>query len=409
MKKTFSLLLAATMLASVCAPVQAAQQFPTVEAAKSKVTNDGYILFIHPEGWDRYGEKLCKKLISDKGVRAAAGDAALILAPIYQNRSEKTNAKVNEVRGHLGYPGDMADISYPALIFYEKGGRQYASIHGEALMNASVEGVAALVKEKMDAKRKQQALLDKSGAASDAAEKNSLLLEASRVSGIDWPGGLKEAMRNNDPDDKHGFRGALDFGFGVKENESMEDFLGRLDQVLENPKLSNWQKQRACATAIGHIRRSYGPMAGGPLITKYARKMKKLDPESPLGLSAPVIMRDWVRQYRYGQGWSDQIIPSGPVPMLMHDVPITKPGTYAVHFKLTTGRDGIIVKSLRLMDGDKCVASHNEPCEVSWAAGTQKDIILTVKKALKNPKLEITYGNDPGKRSTWGEITVQAR
>ena len=156
MKKTLSLLLAATMLASVSAPVQAAQQFPTVEAAKSKVTNDGYILFIHPEGWDRYGEKLCKKLIADKGVRAAAGDAALILAPIYQNRTEKTNAKVNEVRGHLGYPGDMADISYPALIFYEKGGRQYASIHGEALMNASVEGVAALVKEKMDAKRKQQ-------------------------------------------------------------------------------------------------------------------------------------------------------------------------------------------------------------------------------------------------------------
>ena len=95
--------------------------------------------------------------------------------------------------------------------------------------------------------------------------------------------------------------------------------------------------------------------------------------------------------------------------MLMRDVPITKPGTYAVKFKLKTGRDGIIVKRLRLMDGSKCVASHDETCEVSWSAGTEKEIVFTVKKTLKEPALEITYGNDPGKRSTWGDITVSPR
>lgn len=405
MRKTFFLLLAGAMLVSGTSPLHAARQFKTYAAAEQKATDDGYILFIHPEGWDRYGEKLCKKLIADEGVQKAAGDAALILAPIYQNRTEKTNAKAKEIMGKLGYPGDMADISYPALAFYERGGRMYATLHGEPLVSATPAEIAKKVKHILDARKTQQALLDQSGAAGDAAEKNRLLLEASRVPGINWPGGLKEAMKNNDPEDKHGYRATLDFGFGAKKDESMQDFLKRLDAVLENKLLAPWQKQRACAAAIGHIRRAYGTMAGGPLITKYAKAMRKLDPDSTLGVSAPVVMRDWVREYRYGQGWSDQIIPSGPVPMLMHDVPITGAGTYEVTFKLTTGRDGIRINRLRLMDGEQCLAADDTPREVSWG-NTQQTYTFTVKKAPRKPALEITYGNDPGKRSTWGNITV---
>ena len=66
MKKTFSLMLACLLLATTSQPVEAAQLYPTVEAAKAKVTDDGYILFIYPKGWDKYGEKLCKKLTADK-------------------------------------------------------------------------------------------------------------------------------------------------------------------------------------------------------------------------------------------------------------------------------------------------------------------------------------------------------
>lgn len=405
MKKTFSLLLACSLGLTLQQPIQAAQQYDTYEAAQKHATDAGYILFIYPAGWDKYGEKLCKKLIADDGVRAAAGKAALILAPVYQRRNDETNAKAKKAMGPLEYPGDMSDISYPALLFYEKAGRRYASLHGEALMTASTEGVAALVKARMEAKQKQDKLLAQSGAAADAKEKNRLLLEASRVPGLEWPGGLKEAMKNNDAADTHGYRGALDFGFGAREGESMEAFLARLDEVLENPNLTSWQKQRACAAAIGHIRRAYGPMAGGHLITKYAKAMRKLDPESSLGVSAPVVMRDWVRVYRYGMGWSNEIIPAGTVPMLMQDVPMKKPGTYTVTFKLNTGRDGIKINRLRLMDGDKCIESDDTPREVSWS-NTLQTYTFTVKKALKSPALEITYGNAADKRSTWGDITV---
>lgn len=388
-------------------PLLAAQQYPSVEAARQTVTNDGYILFLYPEGWDRYGKKLCETLISNPGVKAAAGDAALILAPVYQERNEKTNAVAGQVMGNLGYPHSMSDISYPAIVFYEKNGRSYATLHGAALMNASAPEVAKQIKARLDARKEQQALLDKSGSVTDAGEKVRLLLAAARVEGVSWPDRLKETIRSIDPTDAHGGIASLDFGFGAKNNESLEDFLKRLDAVLKNPQLTTWQKQRACAVAIGHIRRTYGMMAGGPLITQYAKAMRELDPESSLGLSADVVIRDWVREYRYGQGWSSEIIPAGPVPMLMHDVPMQPPGTYEVTFKLTTGRDGIRINSLRLMDGEKCIAADNSPVEVGWSH-TVHTYTFTVKEALAAPVLEITYGNAPDKRSTWGEISVKA-
>lgn len=408
MRKSYTVLLACTLLALSVNTAMAAQQFSSYEEAAKRVTEDGYILFIYPGGWDRYGEKLCKKLIADESVQKAAGSAALIPAPIYQKRTEKTNAKAKKAMGALTYPGDMADISYPALIFYDKNGRQYTSLHGEELLDASVPEVAKLVAERMAAKKKQQALLDESGKVTDSAQKARLVFESTRVRGIDWPNGVKESLKGVDPEDKFGYRAALDFGFGIQANESLESILKRLEAALENENIAPWKKQQACAVVIGHIRRTYGTMAGSSYIAKYAKVMHKLDPKSPLGLSAPVVMRDWVKNYHYGQGWSDQIIPASPMPLLMQDVPISKPGTYNITFKLTTGRDGIKINSLRLMDGNTCVVADDKPRDVSWQ-NSQVTYSFTVKKELQNPALEITYGNAPDKRSSWGNITISSQ
>lgn len=390
---------------SLCISAQAAQQCETFAQAKAIVSDTGYIVFIYPAGWDNYGERLCKRLIANEKIQQATADVPLLLAPIYQNRNEKTNAKIKQIMGDLNYPGDMANISYPAIVFYEKEGRQYSSIHGRELMRSTSEQVASLIKNRLEAKKKQDLLLSKSRATSDSGEKARLLLESSRVSGVDWPGGLRDAIKSVDPDDKHGYLGILNFGFSPKKDESLDEFLNRLDNVLAKKAYTPWQKQCACAATIGHIRRSLGTMAGASLITKYASIMYKLDPDSTLGVSAPVVMRDWVRQYRYGQGWSQDIIPSVPIPMPMHDVPITKPGSYKVIFKLTTGRDGIRINRLRLMDGCLCITSDDTPRDVNWGK-TQQVYTFNVKKPLKNPILEITYGNEPDKRSTWGDITV---
>ena len=408
MLKKLSVLLILTLATPVYQQAQAAQKYPTYEAAQRKATNTGYIVFAYPADWDRFGEKLCNKLIDDEKVRKAAGDAVLLLAPVYQKRNEANNAKSKKALGPLGLPGDMADISYPALLFYEKEGRHYAQIFGSELTRGTTEQVAKLVADKLAAKKRQDNLLAQSNAATDAGEKARLLLESSRVEGVSWPGGLRPAIQRADPGDTHGYLGALDFGFGVRGGESIQDLTKRLDDVLANDRLSAHQKQRACATAIGHIRRSMGSIGGGALITKYAKAMYKLDPKSTLGLSAPVVIRDWVKQYRYGHGWSPEVLPSGEAPVLMQGVPMNKPGTYNINFRLVTGRDGVNVKKLRLMDGSRCVASDDTPRSITWGQ-TQQNFTITVKKQLKEPTLEITYANDHDKRSTWGEITISPK
>lgn len=405
MKKTSILLALALATLPLSEAVAAARQFPNFEAAQAVGQKSGYIVFIYPSGWDRYGEKLCRKLIADTRVLKAAGNAALLLSPIYQNRNEDTNAKVKQIMGKLGYPGDMADISYPAIALYEKDGRMFATIHGEELMKAKPEEVAQLITRKLDANRRQNQLLQQAHAAKDAEEKNRLFLASSRVPGLGWPPGLKDVMKEVDPEDNHGYRAALDFGFGTQKDESMEDFLKRLDGVLANERLTPAQKQRACAVAIGHIRRSMGFLVGGPYITKYAKAMHKLDPDSALGLSAPVVMRDWVKEYRYGQGWSPEIIPGNGAPVLMQGVPIRKPGTYTVTFKITTGRDAVPVRKVRLMDGSRCVAEDATLRTVTWIAPEQV-FTFKVNQTVKDAALEITYGNDAQHRSTWGDVIV---
>ena len=60
------------------------------------------------------------------------------------------------------------------------------------------------------------------------------------------------------------------------------------------------------------------------------------------------------------------------------------------------------------MDGNKCIVSDDTPRDVTWS-NTQQTYTFTVKQALKNPALEITYGNEPNKRSTWGDLNPITR
>lgn len=401
------LLLFVSLFASLSV-AEAAGLYETYDEAAKYVTETGYVVFIYPKGWDKYGEKLCRKLAADKAVKAAAGNAVILLAPIYQDRSEANNSKAKKAMGSLGYPGDMSDISYPAVVFYEKSGRAYATLCGEELMKGGAADVAQSIKKRISAKKKQDELLAKANATSDPEEKSRFYLQSSRVKGIEWPGGLKDAMHKGNPEDKGGCLAALNFWFSIKAGETPQQIITRLQAAVKNPLLSDWQKQQACAVVIGHLRRTLGMMAGGKYIAACAKTMRKLDPKSSLGMAATVVMRDWVREYRYGQGWSPEIIPGSETPLLMQGVPIDKKGTYTVTFKLKTGRDGVMVKSVRLMEGARCVAEDKTARNVTWSQ-TEQTFTLQVKKNVKKPELEIIYSNPPDGRSSWGDITVQIK
>lgn len=404
MMKQISILAAGLLL--VGAPLTAsAKVYDTYAEASAQVGDAGYVAFIYPKGWDRYGEKLCRKLLADRAVQAALGNAAVVMAPIYQNRTASTNEECSKAMGPLAYPHDMGDISYPAIIFYEKGGRQYASLHGEELMTATPEEVAKSIKTRFAAKKKQDDILNQANATEDPEKKSHFYWQSTRVKWVNWPGGLQDAMRKYNPEDKGGYLAALNFGFSIKDGESAEQLMARLKEVLKNPLYSTHQKQNACAATIGHLRRSLGMIAGAAYITKCAKAMQKLDPKSTLGLAAPVVMRDWVREYRYGQGWSPESLPGCDSPILMTDVPIENKGTYSVNFKIVTGRDVLMVKSVRLMENGRCVAEDTTPRTVTWTE-TQQTFTLHVKKNVRKASLEFIFSNPPDKRSTWGEITV---
>ncbi len=267
--------IAGTMLMWASGIGQVNQAF-ALEDSQNVWQDDGYVLFIYPAGWNQYGETMSRQLIADESVQAAADDAVLMPAPIYQNRSEENKKKAADVMGALTYPGDMSNISYPAIVFYEKGGRAYATLCGERLMN------------------------------SDVAE--------------------------------------------VKHD---------------------------------------------------------LKPDSTLGKAAVVVARDWVREYRYGQGRSPDTTPTKGAAVVMKNIPVQKPGSYTISFKLTDGRDGIPVNKMRLMDGKKSVLTIDEPVEINWRA-TEQSRMFRVCKMLKNPALEMTFGNDSDKRSSWGEISIHS-
>lgn len=405
MKKSFLIPLCA-LCALAALPLPAAHVVENHAAAQAKVGKSGYIVFIYPGDWDSHGKKLCRKLYESKKVQKAAGDSVLLLAPIYQSGSEKQRAAAKTIMGPLGYPGSMGRISYPALVFYEKEGRHYTTVYGEELMGRTEDQVAETVRERLELKRRQDDLLAKAGSSS-GAEKARLLLESSRVEKLDWPGGLRDALRQADPKGEYGCMAALDFSCWPRNDESLEDYLKRLDAALENEMLTPWQKQNACAAALGHLRRSIGMVAGADLIRKYATAMQKLDPESTLGLAAPVVIRDWIKEYRYGQGWSPESLPGSPAPVRMKgDIPIKEPGNYAVSFYIVTGRDALQVGSVRLLDGEKCVASDEQERTVDYSQRTQV-FNLQVKKAVRKPVLEFVFKNDGGHRSTWGNIEVK--
>ena len=398
-------------LCALCAlftlPLSAAHLAENHAAAQAKVGQSGYIVFIYPGDWDGSGKKLCRRLYDSKLVQQAAGDAVLLLAPIYQSGSEKQRAAAKAIMGPLGYPGSMGRISYPALVFYEKNGRQYTTVYGEELMDRTEEQVAATVRERMELKRKQDELLAKANSSSSGVEKARFLLDSARVAKLEWPGGLRNAIRNADPNDESGCMAALNFSCWPGKDESMADYLKRVDAALENKMLTPWQKQNACAAALGHLRRSIGMMAGGDLIRKYATAMQKLDPESTLGLAAPIVIRDWIKEFRYGQGWSPELLPGSTDPVRMRgDIPIKEAGNYAVSFYIVTGRDALHVASVRLLDGGKCVAADTVERMVNYSQRTQV-FNLQVKRAVRKPVLEFVFKNDKDHRSTWGNIEVK--
>lgn len=301
--KTFLSLSALCFAAALLgAPAHAATLVENGAAVAAAPADDGSILFVYGKGWDARSEALCRALITHPAVQQAAGKAALLLAPALQYPTEEQAAQLKQQLAPLTLPDDGADDSYPALVFFDKGHRRYALLCGAELTdNPAPEAVAKAVAARLNALHRRDAVLAEA-AALTGEPKALKLLESARVEGVSPLPDIREQIKAADPEDTSRALWALNFDNGALTDEEqksldLDTMLARVDTYLADPLLTVNQKQRACAYAVGHIHRTTGK-SRSDLLVRYARRMHELAPDTVLGRSALIVIRDWAEGER---------------------------------------------------------------------------------------------------------------
>lgn len=303
MKKRLFLTAALSLSFALCgAPASAATVVENFEAIAAAPAADGCIVFVYGKGWDTHGEALCRALIAHPAVQKAAGNAALMLAPMLENPTEEQEAQVKAQLGALSLPDDGASASYPALLFFDAAHRRYSLLCGAELMNDTApESVAKLIAARLAALHQRDTLVAQAeGLTGEACALK--LLESARVEGAAPLPDLRDRLKAADPEDKSRALWAFNFDNGSltdeeKKSLSLEDVCARTDSYLADPLLTVNQKQRACAYTIGHIHRTTGK-SRSDLMVRYARRMHEFAPDTVLGRSALIVIRDWAEGER---------------------------------------------------------------------------------------------------------------
>ena len=403
MKITFTIL--AALASATLMPTMAATQVSTYEQAQAKVNDDGYILFIYGADWDKRAEAEVKELFNAPAIAKAAGKAVMMLVPLTENTGDTAKAKLEKIMGKLALPHVHSKHSFPAVVMYDKSGRQYSIICGPPMLYPEVGRIARIIEQRRLALAQQNELLSLAEKA-EAEERPKLLLQACRISGIEWPDKIKERLKQADPEDKSGCLAALNFynnPVGDKINEMpIIEALAEMDKAISNPLHTVQQKQNACAFAIGFIRRRIGTGAA-EAIRHYAEIMRDLDPDSVLGRSAVIVMRDWTTGLQYSRGWSrDSLTIPGVSSELYGNLPISAAGTYEVRFIPEGGKHHAIISRVELLDGESSISVDDRTITLTSPAS----YFLTAPAEVKKPRIRITFDNGEKERDTRGKITI---
>lgn len=376
----------------------------TLEEAKAKVGDDGYILFAYADGWDTYSHKVINKLINNKDIRKAAGNAIFLRYPIRQALS-KDEQKIREEQWK-GMKIPNAD-NYPALLLYDKNGKHYSTICGTFMRKAQPRKVSKMIAERLAAKHKQDELMAQAEKA-QGIEKARLIGQACLMENINRPDQYEKLMKAADKEDKSGMIRRVTFNPWVfiesKLKEDPKAVLAQLDTMLADSAYSDEQKQVLCTCAIGTLHRLGGSDMAAR-IREYAKRLKQYGPDTVLGKSADIAVREWALTLNYTEGWQPSVLPEDQTPIeLEGKLPINKAGIYTVSFNYQKGRHAVRVKAVELYDGDTKVAEdrHDGSAGLKISKNTYD---LNVEKDVKEPRLFITF--DMGKnRDSYGKVTI---
>lgn len=407
MKLAFSLLMCLAAAAPLL-PAQAATKVDTYEQAQAKLNDEGYILFIYGQGWDKRAKELTTALYNSPAVIKAAGNSAMMLVPLPESMDEAEKEAFSKVMGKLQLPHPHSKHSFPAVVMYDKTGRQYSIICGPAMVQPDPERIAFTISRRKARLVEQLAIMDQADKA-QGEERARLLLQACRVENTERPDRVQDLIKKADPEDKAGCLAALNFHnnpVGDKAKDMpLAEFLIEMDKAIANPLHTVQQKQNACAFTIGTIRRRVG-MGGSHLIRKYAEQMKELNPDSVLGRSADVVLRDWTQGLQFVRGWSPDNLPMQGVPTEIRGrLPIGPAGKYEVRFEPTRGRNCIRISRVALYDGDTLVSEDTR----KFTLTTPASYFVSSEKDLQKPRILITVDNDETERDTRGNFIIRKR
>ena len=408
MKIAFSLLMCLTAAtASLYPAAQAATKVASYEQAQARLNDDGYLLFIYGQGWDKRAQQQMTELYNNPEIAKAAGGAAMIMVGVPEGTDETRTPVLKKVMGPLQLPHVHSKHSFPAVVMYDKAGRLTSIICGTAMIHPDPARIARVISVRLKGMATQRQLLAAAG-ETKGEERARLLLEAARVPNLERPDRIQHLIKEADPEDKAGCLAALNFyntTVGDKAGEmSLTDILKAQDAAIENPLHTVQQKQNACAYAIGTIRRRAGA-GGSDLIRQYATRMKQLDPNSVLGQSADIVMRDWTHGLQFVRGWSPGTLPiQGQPTELLGKLPISEAGTYKLHFK-PTGGDKAIIARVALYDGDTFISEDVHTTAIA-DNGQDHYYTLTASAKVNNPRIFITFNNEEHDRNTYGKFFI---
>ena len=405
MKLAFSLLMC--LAAATLMPVQAATKVATYEQAQAKVNEEGYILFVYGDGWDKRAKEQMTALYNAPEIVKAAGNSVMMLVPLPESLNEAQKAALEKTMGKLALPHVHSKHAFPAVVMYDKTGRIYSWISGPAMVYPEAGRIALTISRRKAGLQKQLQIMA-AAAETKGEERANLLLQACRVENLERPDRVQQLIKEADPEDKSGCLAALNFfntTVGDKAAEmSLSDILKAQDASIANPLLTVQQKQNACAYAIGTIRRRAGA-GGSDLIRQYATQMKQLDPTSVLGQSADIVIRDWTHGLQLVRGWAPGTLPiQGQPTELLGKLPISEAGTYKLHFK-PTGGDKAIIARVALYDGDTLISEDVRTTAIA-DNGQDHYYTLTAPAKVNTPRIFITFNNEEHDRNTYGKFFI---
>ena len=411
MKKTLlTVLLAATVVPfALAAPKKSSSKMleadSYAEAQKKAIPEDGYVLALYADGWDKFSKKLVDSMLKDSSMKAALSNSVVIRYGAPNLASEAGNKARADKLGLLKWTGAY---TYPAFVLYDKEGRQYATVLVPYSDRDNPEKIAEQINSARESLAKQNEYLEKAKTLS-GVEKAEALGKSAVFENINRPDNIVRMIKEADPQDQSGYVRRLEFNMhgyaeGTAKTEDWRKTLKEVEDKIADKAYSDSQRQGLYCTAVGLLHR-HGSTADNKKMKSYLSEMKKLDPNSIQGVSAEHAALLWISNFTLADGWSPAVLPQDTTPVeIGGPLPIAEAGTYEVTFTYASGPHKLNIKGIQLYDGDKKVAEDMH----SGSTGIQHTnnvYTLTVPSKVKKPRLMGSF-DMKNERNSYGNITI---